>query len=278
MPVSSHNVGRNCSVSLRGVERSSTTFDGVRWRSTERRVANRSACPHSGAWKIAPRSPQRTSLPSPPRHLDKYSSKRTRCYAGFDCRGETRPASSPDGRKTSKSPIRTVSPPPPLTARLGDAPRSRSVLWRAHPKRHSLAKCRPHRLDRLVDRRTAPPRPAGQLSLVRSDDRRESMAARVDRPAITACCAAAPSLGGATGLAPVDRGWFIVCAAAGSLCGAGIGASGGGRDRSRSMRGSLTPLPTSLAASGWSTGRGQIRARVARPLTGLRARAPGALL
>ena len=88
-------------------------FDGVRWRSTERRVANRSACPHSGAWKIAPRSPQRTSLPSPPRHLDKYSSKRTRCYAGFDCRGETRPASSPDGRKTSKSPIRTVSPPPP---------------------------------------------------------------------------------------------------------------------------------------------------------------------
>eukprot|EP00966_Prymnesium_polylepis_P229001 5299350-Prymnesium_polylepis.1 len=60
MPVSSHNVGRNCSVSLRGVERSSTTFDGVRWRSTERRVAKRSACPHSGAWKIAPRSPQRT--------------------------------------------------------------------------------------------------------------------------------------------------------------------------------------------------------------------------
>jgi len=58
---------------------------------------------------------------------------------------------------------------------------------------------------------------------------------------------------------------FIVCAAAGSPCEAGIGASGGGRDRSRSIRGSSTPLPTSLAASVWSTGRGKIRARVARP-------------
>eukprot|EP00966_Prymnesium_polylepis_P280134 6472053-Prymnesium_polylepis.1 len=57
------------------------------------------------------------------------------------------------------------------------------------------------------------------------------MAARVDRPAITACCATAPSLGGATGLAPVGRGWFIVCAAEGSLCGAGIGASGTDRVR-----------------------------------------------
>jgi len=81
---------------------------------------------------------------------------------------------------------------------IADRPEYLSVLRRAG---HTA-------WDRLVDRRSAPPRPAGQLSLVRSDDRCESLASRVDRPAITACCAAAPSLGGTTGIAPVDRGWL----------------------------------------------------------------------
>eukprot|EP00966_Prymnesium_polylepis_P102596 2376776-Prymnesium_polylepis.1 len=63
MPVSSHNVGRNCAVSSSGVERSSTTFDGVVGDPVNDAWQHRDAQPQ-GACQVRARSLARARPPA----------------------------------------------------------------------------------------------------------------------------------------------------------------------------------------------------------------------